>query len=163
VSPQNRPPLPYDFMPEVPSFELTSTDIADDSPMAKPQLAVMMGAGGDDRSPQLAWSGFPEGTLSFAVTCFDPDAPTQSGFWHWAVANIPVTVTDLAAGAGDAADPHLPDGAVTLPNDAGMAGYLGAAPPPRALHPGHPRVPPVRPHPGAGDHHRHRRAVDLER
>lgn len=130
MSPQSRPPLPYDFLPELPSFEVTSADITDGKPLATPQVSGVMGAGGDDRSPHLSWSGFPEGTKSFAVTCYDPDAPTQSGFWHWAVANIPATVTELASDAGSADHPNLPAGAVTLSNDAGMAGYVGAGPPP---------------------------------
>ncbi|HEV7209589.1 MAG TPA: YbhB/YbcL family Raf kinase inhibitor-like protein [Mycobacteriales bacterium] len=127
---QPRPPLPYDFLPQVPSFALTSTDISDGQPLGTPHVSGVMGAGGEDRSPQLSWSGFPAGTKSFAVTCYDPDAPTQSGFWHWAVANIPAAVTELASDAGNADHANMPAGAVTLANDAGMAGYIGAAPPP---------------------------------
>jgi Raf kinase inhibitor-like YbhB/YbcL family protein len=124
-----KPPSPYDFLPEVPSFTITSESLADGDVLPMPQVSGVMGAGGEDRSPQLSWSGFPEGTRSFAVTVYDPDAPTGSGFWHWAVANIPASVTQLDAGAGDRSGSALPEGAVQLRNDAGFPGYVGAAPP----------------------------------
>jgi Raf kinase inhibitor-like YbhB/YbcL family protein len=119
---------PYDFLPKLPSFTLTSQSVTDGGPLARPQVSGILGAGGEDESPQLSWSGFPEETRSFAVTVYDPDAPTVSGFWHWAVANLPATVTDLPAGVGDGSE--LPGGAVTLANDAGLHRYIGAAPPP---------------------------------
>ncbi|HYH27047.1 MAG TPA: YbhB/YbcL family Raf kinase inhibitor-like protein [Blastococcus sp.] len=124
------PPNPYDFLPQVPSFTVTSSDVTDGHPMSMPHVSGIMGAGGEDRSPQLSWSGFPEDTRSFAVTVYDPDAPTASGFWHWGVANIPADVTELASGAGDKDAPQLPEGAVQVRNDAGFPGYVGASPPP---------------------------------
>lgn len=119
---------PYEFLPELPSFSLTSQSFTDGGTLANPQVSGIFGAGGEDVSPQLSWSGFPEETRSFAVTVYDPDAPTASGFWHWAVANLPATVTDLPAGVGDGSS--LPGDALTLRNDAGLRRFLGAAPPP---------------------------------
>ncbi|TDQ48263.1 YbhB/YbcL family Raf kinase inhibitor-like protein [Actinorugispora endophytica] len=124
-----RPPSPYDFLPEVPAFDVTSRDIADGRAMPRRNTSGIIGTGGEDVSPHLAWSGFPEGTRSFAVTCFDPDAPTASGYWHWGVFNIPAGVTELAAGAGGEGGAGLPRGAVTVRNDAGSKRYVGAAPP----------------------------------
>ncbi len=121
------PPDPYARLPELPSFQLTSSSVTDGQSLANAQVSGIMGAGGEDVSPQLSWSGFPEETKSFAVTVYDPDAPTLSGFWHWAVANLPADVTELPEGAGDGSE--LPGGALTLRNDAGQRRYIGAAPP----------------------------------
>lgn len=123
-------PDPYSFLPAAPSFTVTSQDIQDGGTLATPHVSGIMGAGGRDVSPQLSWSGFPAGTASFAVTCFDPVAPTASGFWHWAVCDIPAGVTQLPTNAGSAEGSSMPDGAVTLCNDASVRQYVGAAPPP---------------------------------
>lgn len=125
-----RPPGPHEFLPDVPSFSLASTDIKQDATLDEAHRSGAMGVpGGEDVSPSLTWAGAPAGTKSFAVTVYDPDAPTGSGFWHWAVADIPATVTELPRGAGTPDSTDLPPGAVTLTNDAGMQGYTGAAPP----------------------------------
>lgn len=121
---------PYDALPELPTFTLKSESITDGEYLDNNQVGGIMGAGGHDISPQLSWSGFPEETRSFTVSVFDPDAPTASGFWHWAVANLPRTTTELAAGAGDGEPGGLPSAAITLANDAGYKRYIGAAPPP---------------------------------
>ncbi|MFF2524156.1 YbhB/YbcL family Raf kinase inhibitor-like protein [Streptomyces liangshanensis] len=122
---------PYDRLPQVPSFELTSTDVKDGQPLPVAQYSAGTGIpGAVDASPQLSWSGFPGGTRSFAVTMYDPDAPTPSGFWHWALADIPATVTELPTGAGAPGGGALPEGAFHVPNDARLDFYAGAMPPP---------------------------------
>lgn len=119
---------PFARLPEAASFTVTSTTVAASAALPPEQMSAYV-PGGKDISPQLSWSGAPEGTRSYAVTVYDPDAPTGSGFWHWAVADIPATVTELPEGAGDDAGSSLPDGAFQLPNDARAARFLGAAPP----------------------------------
>ena len=86
------------------------------------------GVGGTNISPDLTWSGAPDGTRSYAITCFDPDAPTGSGWWHWVVTDIPVEVTSLAEGAA------LPEGSRSWVNDYGYSGWGGPWPPPGPAH-----------------------------
>jgi Raf kinase inhibitor-like YbhB/YbcL family protein len=120
---------PYENLPTVPSFEITSTDVQDGQEFPVPYTGSAAPTGGQDISPQLAWRGFPEGTKSFVVSMYDPDAPTPSGFWHWVVADITASVTTLARGAGTPNSAELPAGAFHLPNDYRAARYNGAAPP----------------------------------
>jgi Raf kinase inhibitor-like YbhB/YbcL family protein len=121
---------PFASHPEVPTFSVESTTVADGAAWGAAQMSGLFGVpGGEDRSPQLSWSGAPDGTKSYAVTVYDPDAPTQSGFWHWVVVNIPASVQELPEGAGDDGGSGLPSGAIQYRNDAGQARFLGAAPP----------------------------------
>ena len=108
---------------------LTSTDVAEQQTLARTFVHSAMGAGGENLSPGLSWSGAPQGTKSFALTLYDPDAPTGSGWWHWVVYDIPASATGLPRGAGSAGG-ALPAGAKQGRTDFGTAGYGGAAPPP---------------------------------
>ena len=117
-------PDPYDSLPTVPSFTLESEDLTDGRALPFPQTAV-----GGSVSPHLRWSGFPEGTRGFLLTCFDPDAPTPARFWHWAVVDLSAEDTEIATGDG-ASDLTLDGAAFHLREDSGEAAYSGAAPPP---------------------------------
>jgi Raf kinase inhibitor-like YbhB/YbcL family protein len=114
------------------TFTVRSNSFNDGDYLAKTHIlsaAFGFGCEGDNQSPHLAWSGAPTGTKSFAVTCFDPDAPTGSGFWHWLVVNIPPSVTELALDAGNPQAPKLPSGTLQTRTDS-RAGYGGPCPPP---------------------------------
>jgi Raf kinase inhibitor-like YbhB/YbcL family protein len=116
-------PDPYPLLPAAPSFGVTSSDVTDGQPLKDDQVADK-----GNTSPQLSWEPGPEGTKSYTVTCFDPDAPIVSGFWHWVAVDIPASVTSLDTGAG-ASDATLPEGAFHVRNDAGQHAFMGAAPP----------------------------------
>lgn len=116
-------PDPYDSLPPVPSFRLESPDLVDGGPM--PESAT---AAGGSTSPQLHWEGFPPETRSFALTCFDPDAPTPSGWWHWMILDLAPHQTMLPRGAGRS-DLELDGAAFHIRVDHGDPDYFGAAPP----------------------------------
>ena len=111
-------------------FQLRSPDIKPNATMDKRFEANVFGCTGENKSPALKWSGAPKGTRSYAVTVYDPDAPTGSGWWHWSVINIPADVTELKPDAGNASGANLPPGARQVRIDYGVAAWGGACPPP---------------------------------
>ena len=115
-------PDPYDLLPAADSFSVTSDDVTDGAPLSDAQVAS-----GGNTSPQLSWDAVAD-AQSYTVTCFDPDAPTPSGFWHWVLVDLPADVTSLDAGAG-AEGASLPGDAFMCRNDGGSKAFMGAAPP----------------------------------
>jgi Raf kinase inhibitor-like YbhB/YbcL family protein len=143
---------PFARLPAVPSFTVTSTDVTDGQPLPPAQMSgIFKVPGGKDLSPQLSWSGAPAETKSYTVTMYDPDAPSGSGFWHWAVADIPAPVTGLPTGAGDGTGEHVPTGRSISPTTC-------AWPASSALDRRRGRASPLR-HRGAGPRHREGRTA----
>ncbi|PZO01645.1 MAG: YbhB/YbcL family Raf kinase inhibitor-like protein [Hyphomicrobiales bacterium] len=113
-------------------FKLSSTSIAEGAQLGSTFVFKGFGCDGGNLSPQLSWSGAPEGTKSFAITAYDPDAPTGSGWWHWNAVNIPSSVNSLELGASGSG--KMPAGTVEITNDYGVTGFGGACPPPGQVH-----------------------------
>jgi hypothetical protein len=123
---------PADQGNEAMTFILTSQSFKDGDYLHEKHILSKefgFGCAGGNQSPQLSWSGAPSETKSFALTCFDPDAPTGSGFWHWLIVNIPPTTAELALDAGNPKAPKLPAGALQTRTDVGKPGYIGPCPP----------------------------------
>ena len=112
------------------SFTLSSPDIKAGGTIPKSFEFNGFGCSGENKSPALKWSGAPKGTKSFAVTVYDPDAPTGSGWWHWMVINIPADVSGLPANAGAVNSTTLPKGATQTRIDYGTNAWGGVCPPP---------------------------------
>src|SRR5262249_6290740 len=111
------------------TFQLSSPTLTDGGGFSDTQIANTFGCKGGNTSPEFDWKGVPDGTKSFALTVYDPDAPTGSGFWHWIIFNIPATATSLPAGAGDSTRKVAPEGSIQSRNDGGIMGYVGPCPP----------------------------------
>ena len=120
-------PDPYELLPKVGTFSVESDDVRAGDQMSDQHAFDDWGVGGGNISPHLRWSGAPEETRSYVVSCFDPDAPTPSGFWHWVLVDLPETTTELPRGIGTADESALP-GAFSVRNDFGQTGYGGPAP-----------------------------------
>lgn len=119
---------PYQKLPQVASFDVRSDDFAEGQPLSATFAYEGAADGAQNRSPQLSWSGFPEGTKSFVVTCYDPDAPTPSGFWHWTLVDLPASTTSLPTNGGNV-DSVLPGKAFHVRNDWSSKDYGGCYPP----------------------------------
>ena len=117
-----------------PKLALTSPDVHQGQTMPGKHVFNGMGCTGTNLSPALSWTGAPAGTKSFALTVYDPDAPTGSGWWHWVIFNIPATATGLAQGAGDPSKNLAPAGSRQGNTDFGAPGYGGPCPPPGPAH-----------------------------
>ena len=111
-------------------FQLTSSDIGPDKPLAQDFVFSGFGCTGGNQSPALSWSGAPQGTKSYAVALFDPDAMQGRGFWHWLMVNIPASTTSLNRDAGKNDGSKLPSGAAQIKNGFRVVGYSGSCPPP---------------------------------
>ena len=114
------------------ALTVTSSQFTDNGKLPNALVFNGFGHSGENTSPQLTWTGAPAGTKSFVITCYDPDAPTTVGFWHWTLFDIPASVTSLQAGAGAAG--ANPPGSTLGYTDFGMSAYGGAAPPPGPAH-----------------------------
>jgi len=115
-------------------FKVKSPDLKPNGKMAEEQVFNGFGCQGKNISPTLEWSGAPPGTKSFAVTVYDPDAPTGSGWWHWVIFNLPADTKGLAKNAGDPQANLAPQGSVQSRTDYGKPGYGGPCPPPGKPH-----------------------------
>lgn len=116
------------------AFELTSSDVAEGGTLKMEQVANGFGCTGGNLSPALAWKDAPEGTKSFAVSMYDPDAPTGSGWWHWVAFDIPASASSLAAGASTLDGKAMPEGTIQSTADAGVPAFVGACPPKGSSH-----------------------------
>lgn len=114
------------------AFDLTSTTVSEGEMLTNTHVFEGFGCEGQNQSPQLSWRGAPEGTKSFAINVYDPDAPTGSGWWHWNVVNLPASTNSIAQNAS--ADSSLPGEAIEIRNDYGTIGFGGACPPPDEVH-----------------------------
>ncbi|MEM9003784.1 MAG: YbhB/YbcL family Raf kinase inhibitor-like protein [Cyanobacteria bacterium P01_F01_bin.86] len=113
-------------------FNLTSTTVTEGGMLTNSHVFEGFGCEGENQSPQLSWTGAPEGTKSFAINVYDPDAPTGSGWWHWNVVNIPASTNSVAQNASS--NNNLPEEATEIRNDYGSIGFGGACPPPDEVH-----------------------------
>jgi len=111
------------------NMSLKSGEVSDGAAMKNEQVFNGFGCKGDNISPSLSWSGAPKGTKSFAITNYDPDAPTGSGWWHWVVFNIPAATTSIPKNAGDVKAKLMPEGAIQSRTDFGTDGWGGPCPP----------------------------------